>query len=48
MTICDTIANDHYDTRSDMAMAFAALLNEEAKELEALGAGAELARKKLN
>jgi 5-methyltetrahydropteroyltriglutamate--homocysteine methyltransferase len=37
MTICDTIANDHYDTRSDMAMAFAALLNEEAKELEALG-----------
>ena len=37
MTICDTIANDHYDTRPDMAMAFAKLLNEEAKELEALG-----------
>jgi 5-methyltetrahydropteroyltriglutamate--homocysteine methyltransferase len=38
MTICDTIANAHYDTRPDMAMAFAELLNEEAKELEALGA----------
>lgn len=37
MTICDTIANAHYDTRPDMAMAFADLLNEEAKELEALG-----------
>ncbi len=38
MTICDTIANAHYDTRPDMAMAFAELLNQEAKELEALGA----------
>ena len=37
MTICDTIANAHYDTRPDMAMAFADLLNDEAKELEALG-----------
>ncbi len=37
MTICDTIANGYYDTRPDMAMAFAKLLNEEAKELEALG-----------
>lgn len=37
MTICDTIANEHYDTRADMAMAFAELLNQEAKELEALG-----------
>ena len=37
MTICDTIANAHYDTRADMAMAFAELLNQEAKELEALG-----------
>lgn len=37
MTICDTIANGHYDTRPDMAMAFAELLNEEAKELEAVG-----------
>jgi len=37
MTICDTIANEHYDSRPDMAMAFAGLLNEEARELEALG-----------
>ncbi len=37
MTICDTIADDHYGSRPDMAMAFAALLNDEAKELEALG-----------
>lgn len=37
MTICDTIANEHYPSRPDMAMAFAELLNQEAKELEALG-----------
>lgn len=37
MTICDTIADEHYGRRSDMAMAFAELLNEEAKELDALG-----------
>ena len=37
MTICDTIADAHYGRRSDMAMAFAGLLNEEARELEALG-----------
>lgn len=37
MTICDTIADDHYGSRPEMAMAFAALLNEEARELEALG-----------
>lgn len=37
MTICDTIANEHYASRPDMAMAFAELLNAEAKELEALG-----------
>ena len=37
MTICDTIADGHYGSRPDMAMAFAGLLNEEAKELEALG-----------
>lgn len=37
MTICDTIANAHYETRADMAMAFAEILNEEARELEALG-----------
>ena len=37
MTICDTIADDHYGSRPEMAMAFADLLNEEARELEALG-----------
>ena len=37
MTICDTIANSHYTTRSDMAMAFAEILNKEAKQLEAVG-----------
>jgi 5-methyltetrahydropteroyltriglutamate--homocysteine methyltransferase len=37
MTICDTIANEHYASRPEMAMAFAELLNDEAKELEALG-----------
>jgi 5-methyltetrahydropteroyltriglutamate--homocysteine methyltransferase len=38
MTICDTIADAHYGRRADMAMAFAALLNQEALELEASGA----------
>ncbi len=38
MTICDTIADGHYGSRVDMAMAFADLLNEEALELEAAGA----------
>ncbi|MDH5421853.1 MAG: methionine synthase, partial [Acidimicrobiia bacterium] len=37
MTICDTIANGHYETRADMAMAFAEVLNQEAKDLVALG-----------
>ena len=37
MTICDTIADKHYGSRPDMAMAFAELLNDEARELEALG-----------
>lgn len=37
MTICDTIADEHYGRRADMAMAFADVLNEEAHELEALG-----------
>jgi len=37
MTICDTIADAHYGKRADMAMAFAELLNQEARELEALG-----------
>ena len=38
MTICDTIADAHYGRRADMAMAFAGLLNQEARELDALGA----------
>ncbi|HRK19556.1 MAG TPA: methionine synthase [Hyphomicrobiaceae bacterium] len=37
MTICDTIADGHYGKRADMAMAFADLLNKEARELEAAG-----------
>jgi 5-methyltetrahydropteroyltriglutamate--homocysteine methyltransferase len=37
MTICDTIADAHYGHRADMAMAFAKLLNEEARELAELG-----------
>jgi 5-methyltetrahydropteroyltriglutamate--homocysteine methyltransferase len=37
MTICDTIADAHYGRRADMAMAFAAILNEEARELAKLG-----------
>ena len=37
MTICDTIADEHYGRRADMAMAFAKVLNEEAREIEALG-----------
>ena len=35
MTICDTLADGHFGKRSDMAMAFAEILNEEALELEA-------------
>jgi 5-methyltetrahydropteroyltriglutamate--homocysteine methyltransferase len=37
MTICDTIADGHYGRRADMAMAFAEILNDEARELEAAG-----------
>ncbi|HSO20522.1 MAG TPA: methionine synthase, partial [Desulfosarcina sp.] len=37
MTICDTIANAHYASRSEMAMAFADILNSEARQLEAAG-----------
>ena len=37
MTICDTIADAHYGSRPEMAMAFAELLNEEARELEDIG-----------
>jgi len=34
MTICDTVADRHYGERRKMAMAFAELLNQEAKALE--------------
>jgi 5-methyltetrahydropteroyltriglutamate--homocysteine methyltransferase len=37
MTIIDTIADAHYGDKVAMAMAFAALLNEEARELAAAG-----------
>jgi 5-methyltetrahydropteroyltriglutamate--homocysteine methyltransferase len=37
MTICDTIADEHYGSRPEMAMAFAEILNQEAKELVAAG-----------
>jgi 5-methyltetrahydropteroyltriglutamate--homocysteine methyltransferase len=37
MTIVDTIADEHYRDRIALAEAFAAALNEEARELEALG-----------
>jgi len=37
MTICDTIADAHYASRADMAMAFADILNSEARQLEAAG-----------
>ncbi len=37
MTIVDTIADEHYRDRVALAMAFAVLLNEEARDLAALG-----------
>jgi 5-methyltetrahydropteroyltriglutamate--homocysteine methyltransferase len=37
MTIVDTLADGHYGDRVKMAMAFADLLNQEARELAALG-----------
>ena len=37
MTIVDTIADEHYGDRPALAMAFAEILNQEARELEALG-----------
>ena len=37
MTIVDTVADRHYGDKAKMAMAFAALLNEEARALEADG-----------
>ena len=36
MTIVDTIADDHYGDRAGLALEFARLINDEAKELEAL------------
>ena len=38
MTICDTLADGYFGRRADMAMRFAELLNEEAREIEAAGA----------
>jgi 5-methyltetrahydropteroyltriglutamate--homocysteine methyltransferase len=37
MTIVDTIADEHYRDRRMLALAFAKVINEEARELEALG-----------
>jgi 5-methyltetrahydropteroyltriglutamate--homocysteine methyltransferase len=37
MTIVDTIADDHYRDRATLAMEFARCINEEARELEAIG-----------
>ena len=37
MTIVDTSADEHYGRRADLAMAFAEVLNQEAKELQRLG-----------
>jgi 5-methyltetrahydropteroyltriglutamate--homocysteine methyltransferase len=37
MTICDTIADAHYGSRPAMAMAFAEILNQEARDLVAAG-----------
>ncbi len=37
MTIVDTLADEHYGDRPAMAMAFAEILNDEAKELVAAG-----------
>ena len=37
MTICDTIANEYYPERADMAMAFAEILNGEVRKLEEAG-----------
>ncbi len=40
MTIIDTIANDHYRDKVELAMAFAGLLNQEARALAADGVDA--------
>jgi 5-methyltetrahydropteroyltriglutamate--homocysteine methyltransferase len=38
MTMVDTLYDEHYRSREKLAMAFAAILNQEARELAALGA----------
>jgi 5-methyltetrahydropteroyltriglutamate--homocysteine methyltransferase len=38
MTMVDTLFDEHYGSREKLAMAFAEILNREARELEALGA----------
>jgi 5-methyltetrahydropteroyltriglutamate--homocysteine methyltransferase len=37
MTVVDTIHDEHYKSRAELGMAVARLINEEARELEALG-----------
>ncbi len=37
MTMVDTLADEHYGSREKLAFAFAAILNQEARELAALG-----------
>ena len=37
MTMVDTLADEHYGSREKLAMAFAGILNQEARELAALG-----------
>ncbi len=37
MTMADTLADEYYGDRAQLAMEFAAILNDEAKELEAAG-----------
>ena len=37
MTMVDTLFDEHYGSREKLAMAFAAILNQEARELAALG-----------
>jgi 5-methyltetrahydropteroyltriglutamate--homocysteine methyltransferase len=37
MTMVDTLADEHYGSREKLALAFAAILNQEARELAALG-----------
>ncbi len=39
MTMADTLADEHYRDRAQLAMAFADILNTEAKELAAVGVG---------